>query len=286
VALIPSAELSGARQPVAIRHRWFAWSPMRWAGAAAVAAIVVSSVVVGRIERQTKVSPAAPVVIATSQSPNAPAQPMVQATQSEAPRRGDKPSQQVPSSRRPAESAAASTRQPSPQAEPPIAAQNRPAAPTGVSGQEAFQTAMISSAPASTVEIAPAKSEPSPNTAAAPPAAPAAAGPVWSVSEVGMLQRSSDSGHTWARVSVPSRAPLRAVSVSGQDIWTGGDRGALYHSTDGGQTWTAIVPTANGVALSEDITRIGFLDAHRGWIATRKGEMWTTRDGGVSWSLQ
>ena len=288
VALIaPSPEESSARQPVAIRHRWFAWAPMRWAGVAAVAAvaaIVVSSVVVGRIGRQTKASPAPPVVVATSQSPSITAQPAVQATQPEAPRRGDKPSQRVLSSRQPAPTAAAAPRQVPAQAEPPITAQNRPAAPTGVSGQEAFQTAMISRAPAPTSEVA-TKSEPAPGSTPAPPA-PTAAGPVWSVSEAGMLQRSNDSGRTWAGVAVPSRAPLRAVSVSGPEIWTGGDRGALYHSTDAGQTWLLVVPTANGLALSADITRIVFLDMHRGWIATRKGDIWTTRDGGATWALK
>lgn len=284
VALIaPSADASTARQPVAIRRRWFAWAPMRWAGAAAVAAIVVSSVVVGRIGRQTNVSHMPPVVVATSQSPSIAVQP---ATPTMAPRAiarsSDKPSQHVPSLRQPAESAVVSPRPAPAQAEPPIAAQSRPAAPDGVSGQEAFQTAMISSTPSFTLEIAPAEGERAPVSAPAP----SASALVWSVSDGGTLQRSNDSGRTWARVLVPTRAPLHAVSVLGQDIWAGGDHGTLYHSSDAGQTWAAIAPMANGLALSSDITRIGFLDAHRGWIATRKGEIWTTRDGGATWSLK
>jgi photosystem II stability/assembly factor-like uncharacterized protein len=72
----------------------------------------------------------------------------------------------------------------------------------------------------------------------------------------------------------------------GQDIWIGGNGGALYHSTDGGQNWVAVIPISDGKTLFADIVRIAFSAPSHGWIATRSGEIWTTRDGGATWSLK
>jgi photosystem II stability/assembly factor-like uncharacterized protein len=131
----------------------------------------------------------------------------------------------------------------------------------------------------------PVKAAPAPVVTANVPSAPTGPiGPLWSVTDAGVLQRSNDGGHTWAAVTVPSRVPLHALSVLGQDIWTGGDQGALYHSTDGGQTWTAVVPTWNEAPLSADIARIAFSDPRHGWIATREGAIWATRDAGATWT--
>jgi photosystem II stability/assembly factor-like uncharacterized protein len=72
--------------------------------------------------------------------------------------------------------------------------------------------------------------------------------------------------------------------VLGDDIWVGGDRGALYHSTDAGRTWSAVKPTADGEALSADIVRIAFQDVRHGWVVTSDGKLWSTRNGGATWS--
>ena len=125
------------------------------------------------------------------------------------------------------------------------------AAPGDVPGERAYQTSIMSS-PDTWLELEPAHVEPPPMKAEpAVPVSPAA--PVWSISE-GVLQKSND-GRTWAPEIVPSRVPLRALFVSGQDIWTGGDQGVLYHSTDAGQTWTAVVPTSVGLSLLPPATK-------------------------------
>jgi photosystem II stability/assembly factor-like uncharacterized protein len=113
-----------------------------------------------------------------------------------------------------------------------------------------------------------------------------AIGPVWSVSDSGVLQKSNDSGRSWAAVPVPTRSPLRVVSVMGQEIWVGGDGGALYHSSDGGQSWAAVTPVSDGKTLSTDIVRMAFASPSHGWIATRNGEIWITRDSGATWSVK
>jgi hypothetical protein len=286
--IAPEREVTRLVQPTEVRRRWFAWTPARWAGAAAAVAVVVSAVVIGRVGQQTKVPPAPSAAVEKAWSPAMSAQLPAPVTVQPTPHPPHKPSH-APKARELAESDAAS-RHP---VTPAIAAQSRPAVAGEVSDRTAFQTSMMSSAgpppepsPAG-VEPPPVKAEPAPVIAANVPATPAhPVEPTWSVSDAGVLQQSTDSGHTWTAVTVPARMSLHAVSVLGQDIWIGGDQGALYHSTDAGQTWTAVAPTSNGIPLSADITRIAFSDLRHGWIATRNGDVWKTRDGGATWSRQ
>ena len=294
VALIaPVREVPRVVPPTEVGRYWLPQTALRWASAAAALALVISVVVIGRVGRQVKVpsAPSAAMHEASSASMTAPlaAPPKVA---SGAPRPGNKPAPRLSNSRQPAELAAASPRPPSPQENPALAGQSRPAVPVDVRGQTAFQTSMFSSAeswlelPAASLEAQPLKAEPPPIAPANVPEAPVApTGAMWLLSDPGVLQKSNDSGHTWVPVAVPSRVPLRALSVLGQDIWAGGDQGTLYHSIDGGQTWTGVVPTSsNGIALSADIVRIAFSDLRHGWIATREGDIWTTRDSGATWS--
>ena len=291
LALIaPEREVTRVVQPAGARRRWVAWPALRWAGAAAVAAVVLSAVVVERIGQHTKV-PLAPSA-AVEQAPSlATAQlPVPVTAQPSTPRPTNKLSQRASSPRELAGSAAVSAHPPSERVNPAIAVQSRPAVPGNVRGETAFQTSITSSAGSSPdlsssgVESSPVKAEPPVMTATVPAAPAGPIEPVWSVSAAGVPQRSNDSGHTWVPMAIPSRVPMRDVSVLGQDIWTGGDRGELYHSTDGGHTWTAVVPTSDGVSLSADIMRIVFSDVRHGAIATRDGKIWTTHDGGATWS--
>ena len=290
VAMIaPESDAIRALQPAALRHRWFAWRPLPWAGAATAAvAILVTAAFLGRNGQPTR-TPAPPVIAAVEKAPSSGTPAHIPVAQPDAPRpvyRAAKPAQSARPLPQPAPS------QPSlPPADAVVAAQSRPAAPGDVRGQTAFQTSMISDAGAwpeatSSENQPPAlKTEPAPLTAAnIPPVPVQPAGPLWSVSETGALQKSNDNGQTWAAVALPARVPMHAVSVSGQDIWTGGDHGSLFHSTDAGQSWIAVTPTlSSGAVLSDDIMRIVFSGGNHGWIATRKSELWTTRDGGATW---
>jgi hypothetical protein len=156
----------------------------------------------------------------------------------------------------------------------------------------------------------------------APSAAPASTSR-WTISSTGSLQRSLDGGNTWQEMPVVTRpdvvgnsttvesvakseadtsgkrreekksqsqtaaSPLfRAVAAAGLDVWAGGSSSALYHSTDGGEHWTAVLPSADGVALKGDISSIQFPDPQHGTISTSNSELWTTSDGGQSWRKQ
>jgi len=288
VALIaPEREVTSAVQPVEARRRWFTWTPVRWAAVGAALAVVIIAVVIGRIDRQTVVpgAPSARVEQVPTASMSAQLPVLVQPRTS---RPSSKPAQPASHARQGVPSQPALSR-----GAALAAAQSRPAASGDVLGENAFQTSMMSD-PSAWAELSPStgepptvKPEPAPAASVAAPALPTGpTEPMWSLSEAGMLQKSNDRGHTWAAVAVPSRVPLHALSVLGQEIWIGGDQGTLYHSTDAGQSWTAVVPTANGVPVSADIMRIAFADQRHGWIATRNGEIWKTRDSGATWSLK
>lgn len=85
---------------------------------------------------------------------------------------------------------------------------------------------------------------------------------------------------------MPNAASLRVATSTGQDVWTGGDSGSLYHSVDGGHSWSAVVPSAEGHVLSANIIRMAFMNSMHGWIVDADGGYWTTRDGGVTWTVQ
>jgi len=107
--------------------------------------------------------------------------------------------------------------------------------------------------------------------------------PQWTISAKGMLERSTDFGKTWHKVSVAPGVVLRALSVLGAQIWVGGNRGLLYHSTDSGHSWTKVQPSSADVALMLDINHVEFSDPNNGIVSTTNGDVWSTSDGGQTW---
>lgn len=105
----------------------------------------------------------------------------------------------------------------------------------------------------------------------------------WTLSPEGVLQRSLDSGTTWTPINVSPNLVLRAVSASGFEVWVGGASGALFHSLDNGAHWTQVQPSVNGNTLTSDIIGLEFKDLAHGQLTTAD-EMWTTSDGGKTWS--
>lgn len=298
VALVaPPQEVAPAVQPVPASRGWFSWAtfaPLRWAGAAAAVAVIVSAVWIARIDHPGRVPASPPVAVEKNFPPSMVAQ-LPPATAAASPRKPAADKRPQPRHEL-AKSAAAPTQPVTPPAVPEATfAESRPAVPGNVGDRSAFETSIITdSAPQSS--LPPADAEPlhprlKPEVApAVQPSVPApsagAIGPVWSVSDSGVLQKSNDSGRSWAAVPVPTRSPLRVVSVMGQEIWVGGDGGALYHSSDGGQSWAAVTPVSDGKTLSTDIVRMAFASPSHGWIATRNGEIWITRDSGATWSVK
>lgn len=290
VALIaPASEIERVVSPRAVPRGWLAWTPLRWVAVAAAIAVAASAVLIGRIGHQAPVLPSPSATVGQDRSAATTAQLSAQLTVQPSPPRSTKgTSPATRKSLRPTATVAAPPEPVLGLVNPALAGQGRPAVPGDVRDQMAFETSMFSNGdswfepPPASVQTPP---EPPPvvsGNVSVPPTLPT--GSMWVISDGGVLQESNDSGHTWAPVAVPTRLPLRALSALGQNIWVGGDQGVLYHSSDAGQTWTPVVPASNGVALSADIVRILFSDLRHGWIATRDGGIWTTRDYGATWS--
>lgn len=144
------------------------------------------------------------------------------------------------------------------------------------------------------------------------------AGPRWSISSSGNLQRSFDQGTSWQDVSVnnsygfaaasslevtaarakakdlakaekkeQAKQPIfRTVVANGTEVWAGGASGLLYHSSDGGLHWNQVALSSAGVVLTGDILSMEFPDAQHGRVSTSTGETWITANGGQTWKKQ
>ena len=102
----------------------------------------------------------------------------------------------------------------------------------------------------------------------------------WRINPNGQLEHALTPGD-WKRVLASEPVNFRAVTIVDGNVWAGGDGGALFHSSDGGEHW-------NKVALGETaaITTIHFDTAQQGSLTTEAGAVWTTTDGGHTWSRQ
>ena len=107
--------------------------------------------------------------------------------------------------------------------------------------------------------------------------------PRWTLSSDGTLQRSLDSGRTWATIPVAGNSVFRALAAVGADIWVGGSRGSLYRSMDAGEHWLQVKPTSSGKVLTADIIGVEFTDANHGKLTTADEQIWTTADAGRTW---
>ena len=181
-------------------------------------------------------------------------------------------------------------------------AEEKPAAPASntlspqVGGRDAPKSANESveisgSAPApaekqSPAELDPKKAVPALSARRADAASVPAQSAQWMISAQGSLQRSYDSGKTWQTVPVQPGAWFRAFSTAGTEVWVAGNAGSLYHSPDSGRNWVEVQPTAAGRKLQADIISVNFSDPLNGALTTENGEVWTTSDGGKSWTLK
>jgi hypothetical protein len=111
----------------------------------------------------------------------------------------------------------------------------------------------------------------------------------WTVSAIGVVQRSLDGGKTWQDLPIREGVRFRTVAAQDGNIWAGGDGGALFYSADGGETWTSRPLSGDAKRLEMkpgfDIVRID-VNGGQVMVTTSQGQTFTSRDGGASWSQQ
>lgn len=84
------------------------------------------------------------------------------------------------------------------------------------------------------------------------------------------------------KLAAPHKAPLVAVTHSGQRWLAVGDYGTIVLSHDDGATWTQ----ARSVPYSGLLTAVAMADEHVGWAVGHGGTILHTADGGTQWRLQ
>jgi len=113
------------------------------------------------------------------------------------------------------------------------------------------------------------------------------AGQVWAVGENGAVFHFQDS---WAKRKIDENSVFTRVVSFGKEIWILGGKsssadqdkrkGVLLRSKDGGQTWENKTPESASVL--NDI----YINGVNGWLVGNDGSLYSTRNGGNSWSKE
>lgn len=122
-------------------------------------------------------------------------------------------------------------------------------------------------------------------------------GSVMIAGQKGLALRSRDKGATWEKLDTGTKRDLLSVAYASPQVSVAvGDFGTMVRSEDGGQTWSKVaLPT--DLVLPEDIAEIvepgdvllydiHFVTPEQGWAVGEFGVIFTTADGGKTWSAQ
>ena len=102
----------------------------------------------------------------------------------------------------------------------------------------------------------------------------------WAVGDGGTIVRTTNSGATWTRSTVPTTFSLNGVwFTSPTEGWAVGVGGTVLRSGDGGVTWTRL----NNVLQGEALTDVHFATRDTGWVVGAAGLVLRTFNAGASW---
>lgn len=104
----------------------------------------------------------------------------------------------------------------------------------------------------------------------------------WMLQGNGAVRKTTDGGHTWAKVSkLSSELAKKGYSLDFVDSQTGfivGLDGLILLTNDGGRTWQQ--RSAN---TTVNLYKVAAADAKRAWSVGEKGTVLETSDGGANW---
>lgn len=120
----------------------------------------------------------------------------------------------------------------------------------------------------------------------------------------GAVYKTTDAGATWTNISPfpalnisPSGFPNSAMSYTDiqaldnntvfvvGNFFTSANNRRIYKTTDGGATWTDISGNIDLLSPVGNLNGILMHDANNGYVVTPGGVLFTTTNGGTSWSL-
>ncbi len=102
------------------------------------------------------------------------------------------------------------------------------------------------------------------------------------VGDRGHILLTTDSGHSWRQVAVPTRRTLTGVFLVDEQLaWAVGHQSVILKSSDGGETWVKANAENDPETGYLDVL---FLDAKTGFIVGSYGKFLSTRDGGNNWT--
>jgi photosystem II stability/assembly factor-like uncharacterized protein len=107
----------------------------------------------------------------------------------------------------------------------------------------------------------------------------------WSVTNMGAVAATTDGGVTWTRQAPPAvdAAPYFVETVDSSNVWIGCENSPyVLHSADGGGTW--VIQTLPADLAEADLIDLEFISPTRGWALTTEGAVFTTSDGGSTWT--
>jgi len=112
---------------------------------------------------------------------------------------------------------------------------------------------------------------------------------LWRAGSGGTIERSTDSGRSWAPQSSPAREDwLSGAAVSNAVCWLAGRNGAIARTEDGAQ-WDRVPPpmqAARSDGTLPDWTVITVRDAQTATVTASDGRRFATADGGKTWQAQ
>ncbi|HEY1406929.1 MAG TPA: hypothetical protein VF857_09995 [Spirochaetota bacterium] len=110
---------------------------------------------------------------------------------------------------------------------------------------------------------------------------------LWVAGEIDICS-STDSGTTWSQlpkygsITIPGSHFISFVSPDEGwlGVCDGGSQPTLSHTRDGGKSWVAVQAPKKAEKL---LWNMNFVSSDTGFILLFNGEVWQTRNGGISW---